>query len=181
MRRRRVSDAEAELWRQAVRDVNPFGRELARNEPPARQRPARPLAISEAKRQLPNEGAFRRPYFVYGGGDPGADRRASSRRSPIERTLDLHGLTQVEAHRALLSFVALAHRDGVRLVLVITGKGKASDFRPGILRTRFLDWIEEAPLRAKIARAAPAKPKDGGTGAFYVFIKSKNAGPRKRL
>ena len=37
----------------------------------------------------------------------------------------------------------------------------------------FVDWVEAAPLRAAIARVGQAKPKDGGEGAFYVFLKRK--------
>lgn len=87
-------------------------------------------------------------------------------------------MTQVEAHRALLRFMASAANNGVRLVLVVTGKGRATalDARGGVLRSRFLDWVEEPPLRGEIARVAPAKQKDGGAGAFYVFLKRKSAG-----
>jgi len=89
-------------------------------------------------------------------------------------------MTQVEAHRTLLRFMAAAANDGVRLVLVVTGKGKpaASGGRLGVLRSRFLDWIEEPLLKQGISRVAPAKQKDGGAGAFYVFLKRKSAGTR---
>ena len=119
-------------------------------------------------------------HFVFGGGDPRLDRAAATRRIEIERTLDLHGMTQIEAHRTLLRFMAGALIDGVRLVLVVTGKGKssASGGRGGVLRSRFLDWIEEPPLKNDISRVAPAKQKDGGAGAFYVFLKRKGAGNR---
>lgn len=101
----------------------------------------------------------------------------------IERTLDLHGMTQVEAHRALIQFIASAAQDGARLVLVITGKGKAPsrETRGGVLKSRFLDWIEERALKSEIARVSPAKQKDGGAGAFYVFLKRKSAGRAPRL
>ncbi len=101
----------------------------------------------------------------------------------IERTLDLHGMTQVEAHRALLQFIAAAVHGGAQLVLVITGKGNASspEMRGGVLKPRFLDWIEEQPLKSEIARVSPAKQKDGGAGAFYVFLKRKGAGKAPRL
>ncbi|OFX02665.1 MAG: hypothetical protein A3E78_08095 [Alphaproteobacteria bacterium RIFCSPHIGHO2_12_FULL_63_12] len=117
-------------------------------------------------------------HFVFGGGDPGLDRAAAARRIGIERTLDLHGMTQVQAHRALLQFIASAVHDGVRLVLVITGKGRAPtpEARGGVLRSRFLDWVEEPPLKGELARVSPAKPKDGGAGAFYVFLKRKSRG-----
>ncbi len=118
---------------------------------------------------------------VFGGGDPKADKKAAKRLVPIDEVLDLHGMTERLAHARVLRFVLGAQDRGARLVLVVTGKGerKGGEGR-GIIRTRFIDWVEAAPLRAAIARVAPAKPKDGGAGAFYVFLKRKSAdrGPR---
>ncbi|MEZ5892754.1 MAG: Smr/MutS family protein [Parvularculaceae bacterium] len=179
MRRRKVTADEAELWRRAVRDVRPAGRFTLRNDV-AEQRVSGP-AVERMVREAPAIAAKRAAaHFIYGGGDPGRDRAAGGRRLPIERTLDLHGMTQVEAHVELLRFVSGAVANGLRLVLVVTGKGKSSG-RPGVLRERFLDWIETAPLRGEIARVAPARPKDGGAGAFYVYLKSKGAGATPRL
>ncbi|HXI86534.1 MAG TPA: Smr/MutS family protein, partial [Parvularculaceae bacterium] len=104
-------------------------------------------------------------------------------RAPIERRLDLHGLRQSAARRALGAFLVKASQEGCRRVLVITGKGAPSecnaqptDGEPrGVIRRRFSEWIDEEPLRGLIARAAPAKPADGGAGAFYVFLKSRRA------
>lgn len=91
-------------------------------------------------------------------------------------------MKQVEAHRALLQFMAAATHEDARLVLVITGKGKPSPAaRGGVLRSRFLDWIEEHPLKSEIARVSPAKQKDGGSGAFYVFLKRKRVRKAPRL
>lgn len=180
MRRRRISEEEAGLWRRAVRDVKPLGRGFSLVEPAAPARTARTSPAPVADRRPPHVASTKAQHFVFGGGDPGADRRASTRRLPIDRTLDLHGMTQVEAHRALMSFIASARGDELRLLLVITGKGRAPDLRPGILKSRFLDWVEAPPLRSEIARVAPAKAKDGGAGAFYVYLKSKGAGSPPR-
>lgn len=184
MRRRALSEEETALWLRATRDVTRAGRALPLAAepapPPARLRvppPPRPAPSPAARKTAP-------AHFVYGGGDPARDRAAATGRLEIERTLDLHGLTQDVAHRFLERFILGAAEDGVRLALVITGKGRpaAADTgaKPGILRTRFLDWIEEAPLKAQIARVAPAKVKDGGAGAFYVFLKKKGAGRSPR-
>lgn len=84
--------------------------------------------------------------------------------------LDLHGLSQAEAHRALNRFIARAYAEGCRTVLVITGKGLFSQGR-GVLRDRLGDWLNMPPLRDKILSYMPAQPKHGGGGAFYVLIK----------
>jgi DNA-nicking Smr family endonuclease len=69
-------------------------------------------------------------------------------------------------------FVAEAMRNGARIVLVVTGKGRGGGQSAGVLRRRFLDWIEEPSVRAHLARVAPAHPRDGGDGAFYLFLKA---------
>lgn len=118
---------------------------------------------------------------AFGGGDPGADRKAAKGLIPIDARLDLHGMTEPAAQTRVTRFILGAREDGLRLVLVITGKGSrgvsgnCGEGR-GVIRARFLDWIEQAPLRGAIARVAAAKSKDGGAGAFYVFLKRKTRG-----
>ncbi len=132
---------------------------------------------------------------VFTQGDPAMERRVARGRMRIDACLDLHGHTQVEAQQRLQAFIALARHQEARCVLVITGKGRESqrtrmhDDRledscykglgdmhrapRGVLRSRFLDWVEQAPLRDHIIRVSGAKPRDGGTGAFYVFLKKR--------
>lgn len=117
------------------------------------------------------------------------DRRAARRRIEIGAVLDLHGLDQIAAEDRLRRFIMLARHQRSRCVLVITGKGASGGARGGartdpdqpfdmtrpvrgILRMRFLDWVEQSPLRDQIIRVAPAKARDGGRGAFYIFLKS---------
>lgn len=123
-------------------------------------------------------------------GDPRMDRHVRRGRREIEATIDLHGLTQIVAHERLKAFVKRARIDGVHTILVITGKGGnpvdrfnrtlAQAVSPieldrpaerGVLRSRFIDWVNQSPLREQITRVAPAKQTDGGAGAFYVFLK----------
>src|SRR5207237_8486169 len=67
---------------------------------------------------------------------------------PIEARIDLHGMTQADAHAALAHFLRRAQNDGARVVLVITGKGA----RPGgdgysergVLRRQVPLWLESA-------------------------------------
>jgi DNA-nicking Smr family endonuclease len=91
-------------------------------------------------------------------------------------------MTQPRAHRHLVTTLGAAAAAGERLVLVVTGKGRKSPngARAGVLKARFLDWIEAAPVNALIARVAPAGRRDGGDGAFYVFLKRKGAGEPPR-
>ena len=104
-------------------------------------------------------------------GDPKLDRRAARGRIAIDATLDLHGYNQAAAHLALHQFLACAKAHHRRCVLVITGKG-ATSTGSGILRRRFLEWIDERDIRESISRVASAHQRHGGAGAFYVFLKS---------
>ncbi|NJR13649.1 MAG: universal stress protein [Phyllobacteriaceae bacterium] len=70
--------------------------------------------------------------------DPLTTRKIARGKLVIEARIDLHGMTQDEAHGLLLSFLARAAQRHLRTVLVITGKGRLG---VGILRARLFDWI----------------------------------------
>jgi DNA-nicking Smr family endonuclease len=88
--------------------------------------------------------------------------------------LDLHGLTEAAAYRALNSFILAAYKRGDRLVLVVTGKGGASpdpERKRGILKSMVPRWLEEASLSRLIAERRWAHIRHGGEGALYVYLK----------
>jgi DNA-nicking Smr family endonuclease len=105
----------------------------------------------------------------------------------LEARIDLHGENLETARIQLLHFVSTQRHRGVRLVLVITGKG-ASPFarhtlhghthfhtpeREGKLRREVPMWFHEAIFRAHIVGFQPAHPKHGGGGAFYVKLRKR--------
>jgi DNA-nicking Smr family endonuclease len=94
----------------------------------------------------------------------------------IERRLDLHGLTQREAHDALVQFLHAAHRQDIRLALVVTGKGGRADHRDpfaerGVLRRLVPQWLQGSELRALVVGFEPAHVGHGGEGALYVRLR----------
>jgi DNA-nicking Smr family endonuclease len=91
----------------------------------------------------------------------------------IEARLDLHGMTQAEAHRALGNFVRASRSAGRRCVLVITGRGSVGG---GVLRAAVPRWLAEAELRPHLLAVATAQPRDGGAGALYVMLRRLPAG-----
>jgi DNA-nicking Smr family endonuclease len=95
--------------------------------------------------------------------------RKELRKIAIQRRLDLHGMTQREAHDELLRFIPQAYFDGLKSVLIITGKGSRGD---GILKNRVPVWLGCHPLHGFIRGVSTASPKDGGAGALYVLLKS---------
>jgi DNA-nicking Smr family endonuclease len=189
MKRRGVSKGEAALWKRVTETVRPIGgRGSSPQKPPG-------VATGETTREAMTPVSARAPgkaaprtrksapkVSAFAAGDPGAERRVKQGKVDVERTLDLHGLREAQAHSRFHAFITTAASEGCRCVLVVTGKGrpesKASEDRPrGVIRKRFQDWVDEEPLRGLIARVAPARPKDGGDGAFYVFL--KGARPRR--
>ena len=95
-----------------------------------------------------------------------------------EARIDLHGMTLDQAHPALSAFVIRCHSAGMRLVLVITGKGGKSrvDFGPipqrtGVLRQQVPYWLHQAPLAQLILQVTEAHISHGGGGALYVYLR----------
>lgn len=160
------------------------GERAATRVAPAPARVIRPAGSSTppavALRQAP--AAVHEP----GRGTPGLDARTAEalRRGLLdpEARLDLHGLTTERAHRALDRFVAGALARGLRLVLVITGKGgrrpggpDAPFMRPegGLLRHQVPRWLRAGPHAARIVGVFAAHRRHGGAGALYVYLKKR--------
>lgn len=103
------------------------------------------------------------------------DRLSRGKMKPDAR-IDLHGMTQTEAHHELNDFILTAHARGHRLALVITGKGRVNydegpiPVRTGILRHNVPQWLKMAPLSRVVLQIAEAHPRHGGSGALYVYL-----------
>jgi DNA-nicking Smr family endonuclease len=180
MAKRTPSPEESELWRTAMRDAKPLRRQravakkAATASPPA-QPAAKPAPSKRPPPPAPAPPPAKPPELALGR-SAGVDKRLAERlkrgQLPIDGTLDLHGLTQEEAHRQLDGFLAHAAHGGGRCVLVITGKGVwRSD--SGILREMVPRWLNEAPNRARVLAIANAQPRHGGSGALYVLLKRR--------
>jgi DNA-nicking Smr family endonuclease len=93
-------------------------------------------------------------------------------RKEIDARLDLHGMTQTRAHRALSGFLQRAHHDGLTFVLVITGKGKlGAESERGVLRRKVPQWLGLPEFRALVVGFEEAHIGHGGEGALYVRIR----------
>jgi len=96
-----------------------------------------------------------------------------------EARIDLHGMTLSEAHAELVHFLLNAQSAGLRLVLVITGKGKrGADDGPipnriGALRHQVPQWLRLPPLGPVVQQAAEAHLRHGGAGAYYVYLRRR--------
>jgi DNA-nicking Smr family endonuclease len=176
MRRLRADDRE--LWRRAMHDVAPLRGRQQNNSPPPNPHPNPPLpgrdpgiagegregavpSMRHAPQPLP-------PLDRFAGIDRATAERLKRGRYPVEARLDLHGMTQAEAHRALAGFVARSRTAGRRCLLVITGHGRMSG---GILKSAVPRWLGDAELRRHVLAIAPAQPGAGGSGALYVLLR----------
>jgi len=183
MAKRPPSPEESELWRSAMRDAKPLRRQrpAAKKAAEAPSEPVEPKpAPAAAKRILPALAPPPppppKPPELAVGRAAGVDKRLAERlkrgQLPVEGMLDLHGLTQEEAHRQLDGFLAHAAHTGRRCVLVITGKGVWRE-ESGILKEMVPRWLNEAPNRGRVLAIAAAQPRHGGSGALYVLLKRR--------
>ncbi len=176
-RTRAVTQAEARLWREVIRDAQPLpGRAVPDEDEPEAAPPAPVVAPTAAPSSVPPLPPQTRllPPLTHGHSPDGDGRNAERLRRgrmAIEARIDLHGMTQEAAHSALVGFVARSFAAGRRCVLVITGKGRREG--TGVLRAAVPRWLNEPRLRGMILAFSHAQPKDGGEGALYVLLKRK--------
>ena len=88
-------------------------------------------------------------------------------KQPVQRRLDLHGMTAAEAGREVESFLRNSRKQGLRKVLIIHGKGYHSKGKP-VLKNEVLRILERSPFAGEFGAA---DRKDGGSGAVWVLLK----------
>lgn len=190
MTRRKLTDSEIELWRMVADTAHRLHPERSSHEMP------------KPKPKPTKRPAYRLPDFTMGQASPVSklphdlrpglseelqnaplrmDKKSYTKMKrgklvPEDR-IDLHGMTLDRAHPALNRFILGAHARGLRLVLVITGKGKTKEddgpipTRRGVLKHNVPQWLSMPPLNAAVLQVAQANIKHGGTGAYYVYLR----------
>lgn len=168
---------DAKLLEQAFADVAPLpGREVRPGAEPAKPKP-KPRGAPPSGR-TPDPAPAELPE-LRAGDTPGVDKKTQQKmrrgQIEIEGRLDLHGMYQDEAFRALERFLAGSQAAGRNCVLVITGKGTRADGpegeRIGVLRRAVPGWLNRAGLRERIRSFREAAPNHGGSGALYVLLR----------
>lgn len=106
--------------------------------------------------------SFRRPGI-------GTDVTARLRKGEwsIQAQVDLHGLRSDEAREALGGFVRNAHKQGLRCVRVVHGKGLGSPGKQPVLKTKAQRWLIQ---KIEVIAFVQAKPAEGGAGALVVLL-----------
>ena len=102
--------------------------------------------------------------------------RVARGKEAIDARIDLHGLTQAQAHSALLHFLRNAQARDARLLLVITGKGGRGDGERGVLRRQVPQWLGLPEFRAFVVGFEDAHIAHGGEGALYVRVRRTRSG-----
>ena len=87
----------------------------------------------------------------------------------IQREIDLHGLRSDEARVALAEFIRLAHRQGLRCLRVVHGKGLGSPGKTPVLKSKVHSWLVQ---KNQVMAFVQAKPAEGGAGALLVLLKT---------
>jgi DNA-nicking Smr family endonuclease len=178
-RKREPSDEERALFKDALKDTQP----LKDVKPRARAKTGVPRAKLRAETPRDPEHIVV-PFAAQPSGvDGGTQARLDRGTLDPQARIDLHGMTETAAHRALATFIRGAASRGHRLVLVVTGKGKqaadpheAFDLelvqrRRGVLRSMTPRWLAEPELSGFVADIRPAHRRHGGDGALYVYLR----------
>ena len=175
-RKRSLSEEERALWESVARQTKPLRKKSraakAEVDSPGAETPS---AVKLAVPPKPLPPAARTPKPAAPPLAPLGRRERSqlSRgRKEIDARLDLHGMTQTRAHRALATFLQRAHSDGLTFVLIITGKGKmAAESERGVLRRQVPQWLSLPEFRSLVVGFEEAHIGHGGEGALYVRIR----------
>ena len=161
MSRRKTTDAERILFRETIAEARP----LAPHVPEGQLRDAKRAAASRA-----------------GGLDGRTEERLRRGAIKPDARIDLHGLTEHDAHQALLGFLRTAQAHRHKLVLVVTGKGaRVAPDAPfdmelnyrsrGVLKAVVPRWLREASFAGIVAGTQAAHIRHGGDGALYVYLR----------
>jgi DNA-nicking Smr family endonuclease len=170
-RKRGLSEEDRALWESVAKQVKPLRKRRASkpsvasveadaNVAPRHVAPA-PIVVPAKPKPPPLAPIGRR------------ERSHLSRgRKEIDARLDLHGMTQTRAHRALFGFLQRAHHDGLTFVLIITGKGKMGpESERGVLRRQVPQWLGLPEFRSLVVGFEEAHIGHGGEGALYVRVR----------
>jgi DNA-nicking Smr family endonuclease len=156
------------LWKTYTQDIAPIRGKKHSKDAPAAKPP--PVKTSQAKTVTPpvikpvKQAVEKQPAQL----DARTEQRLRKGQMPLDGTIDLHGMTQAEAHGKLNGFIKRAYAKKKRCLLVITGKGRTGE---GVLRQKLPQWLAIPPFNEIVLKIYPAAIEHGGTGAWYVYLK----------
>jgi DNA-nicking Smr family endonuclease len=170
-----LSDEDRIVWAKVARTAKPLkGKAAIPEESPANvdametllSTPLEPAITPRPERPAQSEKTALRHF------DQQTRDKLTKGRLTIDARVDLHGMTQAEAHGLLLSFLHRAHASGLRYVLIITGKG-ASFGSEGALKRAVPAWLSTPLFRTLVSGHDHAARQHGGAGALYVRLRRR--------
>ncbi len=111
---------------------------------------------------------------------PNKDLSNIKKKNGNTKNFDFHGFSLDEANKKINKLIKDSYKNGVRKLVVVTGKGihSGNEKNPytskdlGILKYSIPEYIKNTPeLMKLINEIKEADIKDGGSGAFYIFLK----------
>lgn len=173
---RRLSSEERALWETLRRSVRPLRAEPAARKPdaPALQGPEERSQAKEnpGTAAAPSSRARSEPPLV--ALEQRALRRLSRGLTDVEARIDLHGMRQERAFNALVAFLRRSQAKNLKLVLVITGKGREGEEGRGVLRQSVPAWLARPEFRDLVGGFEEAGRRHGGAGALYVRVRRRD-------
>lgn len=179
---RKLTSDERALWDELRRSVRPLHRARPKPAPAAAPPvasetagpPKAPKKVARANgaAALPKPAAAP-PVQPLAPLETRARRRLDRGLVEIDDRIDLHGMVQERAFHALIAFLRRAQARGDRIVLVITGRGRASESGRGILREAVPGWLARPDMRPFVVGFEEAGRRHGGAGALYVRIRRR--------
>ena len=188
MKKRDLSDDEKELWKEFSKSTKPLPHQNKKTHQtkPEKRRRVNPVNLKDQEKyfmgvqKTPSQ-VEKTPALPTLSMDSKLHTKMRQGKIRPEAKLDLHGLNLAQAQPTLTKFVLDAHGKGLRLILVITGKGRNSEDhdvipkRKGVLKSTVPNWLSMEPLSSKILQITNAHVKHGGDGAFYVYLRKKRS------
>ena len=111
---------------------------------------------------------------------PNKDFKKNSKSTIKSKIIDLHGFTLEEANLAVEKFINKSYQEKISKLIIVTGKGLHSDNKKNpyvsedlsILKYSVPEFISKnKDLMKMINEIQDARIEDGGSGAFYIFLK----------
>ena len=113
---------------------------------------------------------------------PNKDEKPSNKKKISIKSFDLHGYSLDEANNKINDLIKDSYEKGVKKLIIVTGKGLHSQNEKdpyisknlGILKYSVPEYIKNSDeLMRLISEIKEAENEDGGSGAFYVYLKKK--------
>jgi DNA-nicking Smr family endonuclease len=172
--RRPLTEEEEHLWAMVARSITPL--RASKRMSPAAPAKSSPQAVRPARKAVadhaPPAACHRRPPVSTIPIARREKQQIARGKTELGGRIDLHGMTQAEAHDALLHFLRRRQAEGAKFVLVITGKGSPTARGDrGVLRRQVPLWLGLPEFRRIVLGFDAAHAGHGGDGALYVRLR----------